>query len=327
MQVLVTGGAGFVGSHLVDHLLEDEQIKVVVLDDFTTGVKSNLEHITIDRVTIEQVDVRNADIVTPYVEEADEVYHLAAAVGVKKIVERPLESLKTNLDATENVLQAASSDGTPVFLASSSEIYGRAGEEPLSENHDRILGPVTTTRWSYATAKAADEFMALGYHDQHNLPVVIGRFFNIVGPRQTGQYGMVVPRFVAQALAGDTITVYGDGTQSRSFSHVQDTVEIIVELMQTPEAIGEVFNIGAPSPTTINELADRVIELIGSNSDITHIPFEEVYGPDFEEPSHRIPDVSKLRDTLGRVPEDDLDRILTDVIEEAKSNREVHPDV
>lgn len=319
MQVLVTGGAGFIGSHLVDYLLAETDADISVLDDFSTGSPSNLAHVSTDRLDILQGDVRDSAAVEDAVTQADRVYHLAAAVGVKKVVQNPLESLRTNLTGTDNVLEAAAPDGTPVYLASSSEVYGKTGNGPLGEEDDRIVGPMSVPRWGYATSKAADEYLALGFQEEHGLPVVVGRFFNIVGPRQSGQYGMVIPTFVGQALANDPVTVYGDGTQTRSFSHVHDVVEIVHELMETPEAIGEVYNIGAPQPTRIIDLAERVIELTGSDSKITHVPFEEVYGEDFDEPDRRQPDVNRLRDTIGWVPDTDLDRILKDVIAEQRA--------
>lgn len=316
MSVLITGGAGFIGSHLVDHLLAATDHQIVVLDDFSTGSASNLEHLETDRLTTIDGDVRNDALVADCVAEAEVVYHLAAAVGVKNVVENPLDSIQTNLRGTEHVLEAAARDTTPTFIASSSEVYGKSERVPFSEGDDRVYGPTTSPRWGYATAKAADEFLALAYADEHDLPVVVGRYFNIVGPRQTGQYGMVIPTFVEQALAGDDLTVYGDGTQTRSFTHVVDAVSITHELVDTADARGEVFNIGAPGPTSINELASRVIELTDSDSEITHIPFAEAYDKDFEEPDQREPDVSKLYDVLGRRPQVDLDRILRDVIDE-----------
>ncbi|WP_135829687.1 GDP-mannose 4,6-dehydratase [Halorussus halobius] len=316
MTILVTGGSGFIGSHLVDHLLSETNDDVVVFDDLSTGTADNLAHLDTDRVDIRDGDVRDADAVVDAVADADAIYHLAAAVGVKNIVEKPLTSLQTNLQGTENVLEAAAEDRTPVFLASSSEVYGKSEDFPFSEDDDRVLGPTSTPRWSYAAAKATDEFLALAYHDERDLPVAVARFFNVVGPRQTGQYGMVVPTFVEQALAGEDLTVYGDGTQTRCFTHVSDAVEITHELLDAEVAHGEVFNVGSTEPTSINDLAERVIEVTGTDSEITHVPFEEVYGKDFEEPDHRRADVSKLRKTLGRVPESNLDRILHDIIDE-----------
>ncbi|WP_128476566.1 GDP-mannose 4,6-dehydratase [Halorussus pelagicus] len=323
MTHLITGGGGFIGSHLADHLLADTDNDVLLLDDFSTGAETNIEHLRDhSRVEVLRADVRDRNAVFDAVGRADLVYHLAAAVGVQRIVENPLASLQTNLEGTENVLEAAAEDGTPTFLASSSEVYGKSENVPFSETDDVVYGRTTAPRWGYATAKATDEFLALAYHDERDLPVVVGRYFNIVGPRQTGQYGMVIPTFVDQALAGEDLTVYGDGTQTRSFTHVADAVEITHELLETESAHGEVFNVGAPNPTSINELAERVIDLTDSGSEITHISFEEAYDEDFEEPDQREPDVTKLRETLGWAPEPDLDRILSDVIEE-RTDREV----
>ena len=315
MTVLITGGGGFIGSHLVDHLLAETEAEILVLDDFSTGDVDNLAHVESDRLDVRNGDVRDVEVVAEAVSDADEIYHLAAAVGVQNVVDNPLESLQINLHGTENVLEAASEDGTPTFLASSSEIYGKSEDLPFSESDDRVVGPTTVTRWGYTTAKATDEFLALSYHDKYDLPVVIGRYFNIVGPRQTGEYGMVIPTFVEQALAGEPLTVYGDGTQTRSFTHVADAVQVTHQLLETPAAYGEVFNVGAPQPISINELAERVLELTGSDSEIVHVPFEEAYSEDFEEPDHREPDVSKLESLLGWAPGADLDRILRDVIE------------
>jgi len=326
MSVLVTGGGGFIGSHLVEHLLAETDGAILVLDDFSTGDRSNLSHTDHDRLTIKNGDVRDAETVSDAVARADSIYHLAAAVGVRKIVDEPLDSLRTNLEGTENVLEAAAEDGTPTFIASSSEVYGKSEAVPFAENDDRVLGTTDVPRWGYASAKAVDEFLALAYHDEHDLPVVVGRYFNIVGPRQAGQYGMVVPTFVDQALAGEPITVYGDGTQTRSFTHVADAVEATHELLTTGAAYGEVFNIGTPSPISINHLAERILELAGSSSEITQVPFEEAYGEDFEEPDSREPDVTKLRETLGWAPEIELDRILKDVIAERRDTLEVSND-
>ncbi|MFC7041696.1 NAD-dependent epimerase/dehydratase family protein [Halonotius sp. GCM10025705] len=316
MTVLITGGAGFIGSHLVDYLLRETAHEVIALDNFSTGSASNLRDCKTDRLEIVDEDIRNEALVANLVAGADIVYHLAAAVGVKRIVDNPLESMQTNLEGTENVLEAAADDATPTFIASSSEVYGKSEAIPFSEDDDVVYGSTSSSRWGYATAKAADEFLALAYHTERDLPVVIGRYFNIVGPRQTGQYGMVIPRFVEQALAGDDLTVYGDGTQTRSFTHVEDAVSITHDLLTTSSTHGDVFNIGASDPTSINELAERVIELTDSDSGITHIPFAEAYDDDFEEPDEREPDISKLRDAIGRSPTADLDRILRDVINE-----------
>lgn len=318
MRILVTGGSGFIGSHLVDYLLEETESQVDVMDDFSTGTRANIDHLETDRVTVRERDIRDTDVVEQAVDDVDAVYHLAAAVGVERIVDNPLQSLKTNLHGTENVLEAAARDGTPVFVASSSEVYGKNEEVPFSETDDRVLGSTTIPRWGYASSKAVDEFLALSYHEERDLPVVVGRYFNVVGPRQTGQYGMVIPTFVDQALSGEPLTVYRDGTQTRSFTHVRDAVELTQDLLNTPEAHGEVFNVGAPEPTSINHLAERIIELTDSDSEITHVPIESVYGEDFEEPDQREPDAEKLREAVGWAPEPDLDRILRDVIDEQR---------
>lgn len=322
MTILITGGGGFIGSHLANYLLTTTEHELILFDDFSTGRQKNIEHLKGDRrVTIQKQDIRNDDAVTAAVEKADQVYHLAAAVGVKKIVDNPLSSMRTNLRGTENVLEAAATDRTPTFVASSSEVYGKSEDVPFREDDDRVLGPTTTTRWGYATAKAADEFLALAHHEENELPVVVGRFFNIVGPRQSGEYGMVIPRFVEQALAGEQLTVYGDGTQTRSFTHVEDAVSAVQSLLSTDEAHGEIFNIGTPQPITINELAEKVIEQTDSDSEIEHIPFEQVYGEDFEEPTKRIPDTTKLEATLSQFPNTDLDQIINDVVRERERER------
>ena len=316
MSVLITGGAGFIGSHLVDHLLAETDHRIVVLDNYSTGSESNLAHLDTNRLETVECDVRNGSLVADLVSHVDSVYHLAAAVGVKTIMENPLDSMQTNLEGTKNVLEAAAAEGTPTFVASSSEVYGKSKDVPFREEDDRVYGSTASSRWGYATAKAADEFLALGFHAEHDLPVVVGRYFNIVGARQTGKYGMVIPTFVNQALEGSDLTVYGDGTQTRSFTHVKDAVSITHELLTQSDAHGEVFNVGAPGSTSINDLAKRVIELTDTDSRITHVPFAEAYDEDFEEPDKREPDLSKLRNTLGRVPVADLDRILRDVIDE-----------
>lgn len=316
MEVLVTGGGGFIGSHFTEYLLAETNSEIRILDNFSTGFKSNINpFINESRVTLDEIDIRDEGRTREAVSQADVVYHFAAAVGVRRIVENPLDSLRTNIQGTENVLDAAAKDGTPVFVASSSEVYGKSPSVPFSEDDDRVLGSTTSPRWGYANAKALDEFYALAHYDENDLPVVIGRFFNTVGPRQVGDYGMVIPTFVEQALTGGPITVYGDGTQTRCFAHVKDVVRAVHELMETPKANGEVFNIGSAEPVSINELAERVLEVTGSESPIEHIPFEEAFDEDFEEPGRREPDISKLQETLGWAPEAGLDRILEDIVE------------
>ncbi|NHN40955.1 NAD-dependent epimerase/dehydratase family protein [Halorubellus sp. JP-L1] len=321
MTILVTGGAGFIGSHLVEYLLVETGESVLVLDDFSTGREGSLPDS--NRLELVDGDVCDQESIEDLVERSKSVYHLAAAVGVEKVVDEPLDSLRTNVEGTRYVLDAAAADGTPVFVASSSEVYGKSTAIPFGEDDDRVIGPTSVPRWGYANAKALDEFYALAHHDENDLPVVIGRFFNTVGPRQIGEYGMVIPTFVEQALDDDPITVYGDGTQTRTFMHVHETVEAVHELMNEPEANGRVFNIGSSDSVSINDLAQRVKNLTESESTIEHVPFEEAFDEDFEEPDHRQPDITRLRDTLGWTPDSDLDRILEDVIAERRDDVEV----
>lgn len=319
MTTLVTGGGGFIGSHLVDYLLANTSETIRILDDFSTGSQANLSHIETDRVSVVHGDIRDKDAVERAAEGTQAIFHLAAAVGVQNVVDNPLESLEINLRGTEHVLDVADDEGIPTFIASSSEVYGKSDQIPFSEDGDRVLGSTTVPRWGYASAKAVDEFLGLAHHEERDLPVVVGRYFNIVGPRQTGEYGMVIPRFIEQARSGEQLTVYGDGTQQRSFTHVSDAVEATYELLQTEEAHGEVYNIGSTTPTRINDLAETIIEATGSDSTATHVPFEEVYGEDFEEPERREPDVSKLRNTLGWAPDTGLDTIINDILMERQS--------
>jgi UDP-glucose 4-epimerase len=319
MSVLVTGGGGFVGSHLVEYYLNNTSRDVRVLDNFATGRRSNLSNFRDNkRLSIKDGDIRDEELVTNLVGEATRVYHLAASVGVKRVLDEPIEALETNLRGTENVLRAAADDGTETFIASSSEVYGKSPSVPFAEDDDCVVGPTTAPRWGYATAKAADEFLALAYQDEFGLPVVVGRLFNVVGPRQVGEYGMVIPRFVQQALNGEPLTVYGDGTQMRSFTHVRDAVTMLHRLMETEQAYGEVINVGTPNPVTIQELAETVIELVNSTASITHVPFEEAYDEDFEEPSERRPDLTKLQSLLDDIPQRGLEAILADVIAEKR---------
>ncbi|ELY97299.1 NAD-dependent epimerase/dehydratase [Natrialba chahannaoensis JCM 10990] len=316
MVTVITGGGGFIGSHLVDAVLRETSERIIILDDFSTGSPSNLPNT--DRLEIVYGDVCDEAVVSECIARAETVYHLAAAVGVEKIANEPLESLQTNLQGTEHVLEAATEHDVPTFIASSSEVYGKSGSVPFEESDNRVLGPTESLRWSYASAKAIDEMFAQAYYEKHGLPVVVGRYFNIVGPRQTGQYGMVIPTFVEQALSGEPLTVYGDGTQTRSFTHVRDAVQLTRELLQTSRAHGDVFNVGSPNATSINELAERVIELTSSDSEIEHVPYQVVFDETFEEPQQREPEVQKLERTLGWYPETDLDSILRDVIRERR---------
>lgn len=314
MKALVTGGAGFIGSHLTEALLA-AGYDVVVLDDLSTGRLENLQGVQgHPRFTLAVGSVKDEALVQKLTADADVVYHLAAAVGVRLILERPVETIETNIVGTEMVLRAAAHRLTRVVIASTSEVYGKNDRVPLSEDDDRILGPTTKSRWSYAGSKAIDEFLGLAYHRERGLPVVILRFFNTVGPRQTGRYGMVVPRFVRQALDGQPITVYGDGGQSRCFTDVEDAVRATIALSLSPEAPGQVFNVGAAEEVTIAQLAERVKALTGSPSPIVHVPYDEAYQPGFEDLRRRVPDLHKIERAIGYRPEVSLDETLRRVI-------------
>ena len=319
MGILVTGGAGFIGSHLVDRLLERGH-SVAVLDDLSTGLKENVEaHRGNDRFRAVWDTVLNAAVVDELVARADCVLHLAAAVGVKYVIDNPLHSMRVNVRGTEHVLEAADRNGTKVVLFSTSEIYGKSRDVPFREDADRLLGPTTVHRWAYSTAKAVDEFLGLAFHQEKGLPVVIVRCFNTCGPRQRGRYGMVMPRFVEQALLGQPITVYGDGTQGRCFGSVFDVVDGIEALLDCDAAVGRIFNIGSNEEVTILELAERVRELTGSRSEIRCIPYDEAYEEGFEDLPRRIPDLTRLRELIGYAPKRSLDDILRSVIEYRKA--------
>ena len=319
MKALVTGGAGFIGSHLCELLLS-EGSEVWVLDDLSTGVNRNVErlrdhpgfHLVVDSVL-------SPSIVSELVHKVDVVYHLAAAVGVRLIVEQPVHTLVTNVQGTETVLEYCTKFGKRVLIASSSEVYGDHREErPLREDDRRVYGPVTERRWLYADSKAMDEFLALGFHQERDLDCVIARFFNTVGPRQQGQYGMVIPRFVERALTGDPLEVHGDGVQTRSFCHVLDTIRAVHGLMSATAISGEIFNVGSAERVRIIDLAERVIKATGSKSELTFIPHHEVYGLGVEDVLHREPSIEKITDAIGWRPSLDLDRILADVIEHTR---------
>ena len=310
---LVTGGAGFIGSHLVERLLTDG-MSVCVVDDLSTGAVRNLDAVrSHPQLHLYLDDIQNGPLLTELVDRADVVYHLAAAVGVKLIVEDPVRTIETNIHGTEMVLERCARKRKTVLLASTSEVYGKGQNEKFSEEHDLVFGATTKGRWSYGCSKAIDEFLALAYHRSRGLPVVVARFFNIVGPRQVGHYGMVVPRFVQQALQGGPITVYGDGQQVRCFMHVRDLMDAVLALMGTEKAIGQIFNVGSDQPVTIEELARRVQELVNPAAEIVHIPYDEAYAKGFEDIRYRVPDVTKLRQTVRFQPRYDLDRILLDV--------------
>ena len=310
---LITGGAGFIGSHLAEKLLA-EGMEVQVLDDLSTGSIANLDHIRdSDELSVHLDNLANESLLMELVDRADVIFHLAAAVGVRLIVEDPVRTIETNIHGTELLLQHAAKKGKKVILASSSEVYGKGGSEKFSEEDDLVFGATTRPRWSYGCSKAIDEFLALAYWREWKLPVVIARFFNIVGPRQVGRYGMVVPRFVRQALEGGPITVYGDGEQVRCFCHVEDTVRALHALSTCEAAVGKIFNVGSDTPVTINGLAARVRDLVNPDTEIVHIPYSEAYEEGFEDIRYRVPDLTKLRQAIGFEATHDLESILRDV--------------
>ena len=323
MRYLITGGAGFIGSHLTRSLLDDGH-EVHVLDNLSTGRIDNVEQWTdSDRFSLTVGNVLDEHTLEQCVEACDRIVHLAAAVGVKRVMEKPVETIQTNVGGTENVLQIARHHDKKTLLASTSEIYGKAMQtnpslESLSEDGDWTLGTTSKRRWAYACSKAMDEFLAQAYYDEYDLPVICVRFFNTVAPGQSSRYGMVIPNFVERALDERPIQVYGDGTQTRCFIHVHDAVRAVRRLLDTPAAVGEVYNVGRPEEISINRLAERVTELAGSSSSITHVPYEEVYGPGFEDMKRRTPDITKLQDTIDFAPSHSLEDILRDVIAERK---------
>jgi UDP-glucose 4-epimerase len=314
MKVFITGGCGFIGSHLAERLLERGD-SVMVLDDLSTGSMDNVAHL-VGRAGFHYRigSALDRPLVSELVDRADVTVHLAAAVGVRLIVERPVQTIETNVGATETVLAAAAKKQKLVVVASTSEVYGKSTLVPFREDHDLQLGPTSHSRWAYACSKALDEWLSLAYAAEKDVPVIIVRFFNTVGPRQTGRYGMVLPNFARQALRGEPITVYGSGDQSRCFGHVRDAVEGMLRLMETPAAINEVFNIGSTEETTIRGLAERVREAADSTSEIVTVPYSEAYAAGFEDMLRRVPDVSKLERTTGFRPLTPLSEIITDVV-------------
>ena len=314
MRVLITGGAGFIGSHLSEALLERGD-EVFVVDDLSTGSIENIAHLKSHPKFHYTIDtVANEPVLAELVDRSDTVVHLAAAVGVKLIVESPVRTIETNVHGTEVVLKIASKKRKLVLIASTSEVYGKSAKVPFGEADDLVLGPTSKHRWAYACSKMIDEFLALAYWKERKLPVIVFRLFNTVGPRQTGQYGMVVPTLVRQALAGDPITVFGDGTQSRSFTYVGDVVRAVVALMNEPRAVGQVFNIGNGKEISIGELAVRIKAMTDSASPIVKIPYDQAYEAGFEDMPRRVPDISKIRALIGYEPTVELDEILTRVI-------------
>jgi UDP-glucose 4-epimerase len=311
---LVTGGAGFIGSHLTRALLARGH-HVVVLDDLSTGTLDNLQKIRRHpnlRVVIDTIT--NEECLAELIDAADEVYHLAAVVGVRLVLDDPVRTIETNIGPTEKILRKLSAQRKPLFLASTSEVYGKSPNMPLSEDDDLVLGPTSKVRWVYAASKALDEYLALDYHSRTGLPVVVGRFFNTVGPRQTGRYGMVVPRFVDQALTGQKLTVHGDGEQVRCFGYVGDVVRGVIGLMRCAEAAGKVFNLGSDEPVTIRLLAERVIQLVNPGLTIEYVPYSEAYGPSYEDIRRRIPDLARIRAAIGYEPRNRLEDIIRKVV-------------
>ena len=320
MRILVTGGAGFIGSHLCERLMKDGH-SVTVIDNFSTGRASNLKQLE-GKVNFRLIEgsILDTVILKPLIENAEYVFHLAAAVGVFNIVHNPLASLLTNIRGTENVLEAAHSTKTPVFLTSSSEVYGKNISDSLKESDDRILGSPVTLRWSYSEAKAIDESLAYAYFVEKGLETRIVRFFNTVGPRQLGAYGMVVPRFVKSAINNEPITIYGDGTQTRCFAHVYDVVDAVIAIAFADNTIGKVINIGNDFEISINGLAQKIIAETESKSEIVYVPYEEAYGDGFEDMERRVPNIDLIKQLVGWKPMRDLSTIIADISMEMKKS-------
>jgi UDP-glucose 4-epimerase len=319
MHYLITGGAGFVGSHLADQLLERGD-RVTILDDLSTGSMRNIAHLREHENFRYVIDTMlHASLLAELVDEADAVFHLAAAVGVKLIVESPVRTIETNVRCTELLLSVAAKKRKKVLITSTSEVYGKNANVPFHEESDLVMGATTRGRWSYACSKAIDEFLAIAYWREKRLPTVVVRLFNTVGPRQTGQYGMVIPRFVDQALSGKPITVYGDGSSSRCFTHVHDAVRALVQLMETEEAVGDVFNIGNDEEIRILALAERIRARVGSSSEIVFVPYSVAYEDNFEDMPRRVPSTDKINRLIGWSPRIGLDPLLDSVIEYQQS--------
>jgi UDP-glucose 4-epimerase len=318
VKALITGGAGFIGSHMAERLLKDGQ-EVVVIDNLSTGSLKNIEGLQKKpKFDFVEGDVRNEGLIGPLVERSEAVFHLAAAVGVKLIVERPVHTIETNISGTEAVLEAANKFGKKILIASSSEVYGKNEAVPFCEDDDIVLGSTSFSRWSYACSKAIDEFLGLAFHQQYGLGVIIGRFFNTIGPRQTGQYGMVVPRFVQRALKNEPVSIYGTGEQSRCFCYVDDVVEAVIGLMNCRQARGKIYNIGSSEEITIESLADKVIEMTDSKSKKEFVPYEKAYGRPIEDMMRRVPNLERIKDAIGWEPETSLTETLQVIIESFK---------
>ncbi len=313
MRVFITGGAGFIGSHLADHYVNAGHT-VTLLDNFSTGSQSNVAHLD-GKVTTINGDIRNIELIDRLTQDSDLVLHMAAALGVNTILESPLESMSANITGSEVVLNAAVKHNKRIIIASTSEIYGKNPKQPLSETDDRVVGAPQKIRWTYSDAKAIEEAMAFALHHEKKLPVTTVRLFNTVGPRQTGRYGMVVPRFVQAALKNEPLTIYGDGTQSRVFCHVADAVQAIAMMAQTDSTIGDVYNVGGTGEVTIKHLAEQILNLTKSKSEITYTPYSDAYPAGFEDIQRRVPDVSKVKGAIGWVPTKDLTQIIRDIAE------------
>jgi UDP-glucose 4-epimerase len=311
MRVLITGGAGFIGSHLSDYYINAGNA-VTLLDNFSTGSKANIAHLESTVKTVDG-DIRSVELVDQLTKDSDLVLHMAAALGVNTILESPLESMSTNITGSEVVLNAATKHNKRITIASTSEIYGKNTKQPLNETDDRVVGAPQKIRWTYSDAKAIEEAMAFALHQEKKLPVTTVRLFNTVGPRQTGRYGMVVPRFVQAALKNEPITIYGDGTQSRVFCHVYDAVQAIVTMAANDETIGDVYNVGGTGVVTIKQLAEQVLKVTGSTSTITYTPYSDAYPAGFEDIQRRVPDISKVKKAIGWAPTKDLARIISDI--------------
>ena len=311
MRVFITGGAGFIGSHLADHFVAAGD-QVTILDNFSTGSKTNIAHLA-GKVTTVDGDIRNIELVESLTKDADLVLHMAAALGVNTILESPLESMSTNITGSEILLNAAAKFYKRIIIASTSEIYGKNPKQPLTETDDRIVGAPQMIRWTYSDAKAIEEAMAFVLHQEKKLPVTTIRLFNTVGPRQTGRYGMVVPRFVHAAIKNEPITIYGDGTQSRVFCHVADAVQAIATMAATDSTIGDVYNIGGIGEVTIKQLAEQVLAVTGSQSPVTYTPYSDAYPAGFEDIQRRVPDLSKINSAINWAPRKDLRQIISDI--------------
>ncbi len=311
MRVFITGGAGFIGSHLADHYVAAGD-QVTILDNFSTGSKTNIAHLE-GKVTTIDGDIRKIELIDQLTKDSDLVLHMAAALGVNTILESPLESMSTNITGSEVVLNASAKHNKRIIIASTSEIYGKNTKQPLQETDDRVVGAPQKIRWTYSDAKAIEEAMAFALHQEKKLPITTVRLFNTVGPRQTGRYGMVVPRFIQAALKNEPLTIYGDGTQSRVFCHVDDAVQAIVTMAANDVTIGDVYNVGGTGEVTIKQLAEQVLKVTGSTSTITYTHYSDAYPAGFEDIQRRVPDISKVKNAIGWVPTKDLTQIISDI--------------